>query len=167
MGVTFPNLPFRLLPVLDCSAVVATSLLVQFIGALGDLRGHVDQLPGHGGNAPAAASAAARASALLAAAARVTTWPLTGLQRSNVAPPLAATVRPPINSLTSFIASLQQIDALLRRLLCLAWYMRAVHDDSRNWDSAAFAPGRFPYYSQLSRPIAVWRQMYASHLRCP
>ena len=34
-----PNLPLCLPPVLSCSTVLAASLLVQFIGTLGDLRG--------------------------------------------------------------------------------------------------------------------------------
>ena len=48
MGFIFPNLPLRLLPVLNCSTVLAASLLVQFIGTLGDLRGHIDRFLGHG-----------------------------------------------------------------------------------------------------------------------
>ena len=52
-GLIFPNLPLRLLPVLNCSTVLAASLLVQFIGTLGDLRGHIDRFLGHGvKNAP-------------------------------------------------------------------------------------------------------------------
>ena len=53
MGFIFPNLPLRLPPVLNCSTVLAASLLVQFIGTLGDLRGHIDRFLGHGvKNAP-------------------------------------------------------------------------------------------------------------------
>jgi hypothetical protein len=53
MGFIFPNLPLRLPPVLNCSTVLAASLLVQFIGKLGDLRGYIDRFLGHGvKNAP-------------------------------------------------------------------------------------------------------------------
>ena len=48
MGLIFPNLVLRLLPVLSCSTVLAASLLVQFIGTFGDLRGHIDRFLGHG-----------------------------------------------------------------------------------------------------------------------
>ena len=37
-GFIFPNLPLRLLPVLQCWIALADSLLVKFIGTLGDLR---------------------------------------------------------------------------------------------------------------------------------
>src|ERR1035441_4454528 len=39
MGSNYSNLPLRLPPVLNCSTFLAASLLVQFIGTLGDLRG--------------------------------------------------------------------------------------------------------------------------------
>ena len=52
-GVISPDLPLRLLPVLNCSTVLAASLLIQFIGPFGDLRGHIDRSPSHGvKNAP-------------------------------------------------------------------------------------------------------------------
>ena len=38
MDFCFPNLALRLAPVLNGSTVLAASLLVQFIGTLGDLR---------------------------------------------------------------------------------------------------------------------------------
>ena len=52
MGFIFPNLPLRLPPVLNCSTVLAASLLVQFIGTLGDLRGQIDRFLGHGVQEP-------------------------------------------------------------------------------------------------------------------
>src|ERR1035438_7426220 len=52
-GFVFPNLPLRLFPVLNCSPVLAASLLVQFIGTRSDLRGYIERFPGHRvGNAP-------------------------------------------------------------------------------------------------------------------
>ena len=48
MEFIFPNLPLRLAPVLNCPTVLAISLLVQFIGTLGDLRGQIDRFFGHG-----------------------------------------------------------------------------------------------------------------------
>ena len=48
MGFIFPNILLRLPPVLNCSAVLTASLLVQFIGTLGDLRGHIDRFLVHG-----------------------------------------------------------------------------------------------------------------------
>src|ERR1017187_3512482 len=47
-GFMFPNLPLRLPPVLNCSAVLAASLLVKFIGTLGDLRGQINRFLSHG-----------------------------------------------------------------------------------------------------------------------
>ena len=38
MGFIFLDFPLRLLPVLNCSTVLAASLLLQFIGTLSDLR---------------------------------------------------------------------------------------------------------------------------------
>ena len=41
-GLIFPNLALRLKPVLTCLAIVAASLLVEFIGPFGDLRRQID-----------------------------------------------------------------------------------------------------------------------------
>ena len=57
----------------------------------------------HAGNAAWAAATAARASSTDAAAARVTTLPLTGLRRSKVAPARAGCGLPPISRLTSYM----------------------------------------------------------------
>ena len=57
------------------------------------------------GKAACAAATAASASSVDAAAARVTTFPVTGLRRSKVAPPRAACSLPPINRFTSYIAN--------------------------------------------------------------
>lgn len=52
-GLIFPNLPLRLKPVSTCLAIAAASLLVEFIGSLGNLRCHIDRFLGHGvKNAP-------------------------------------------------------------------------------------------------------------------
>src|SRR5208282_4066742 len=45
-GFIFPNLPLRLLPVLNCSTILAGSLLVEFIGSLGDLRRQIGRYVG-------------------------------------------------------------------------------------------------------------------------
>ena len=42
-GLIFPNLALCLKPVLSCLANAAASLLVEFIGSLGDLRRHLDR----------------------------------------------------------------------------------------------------------------------------
>ena len=53
MGLILPNLPLRLLPVLNGSPVLPASLLVQCVGTLGDLWSHIGRLPGDGvKNAP-------------------------------------------------------------------------------------------------------------------
>ena len=46
MGPTFPNLPLRLRPVLNRSTVLAALLLVELIGALGDLRRQIGRCLG-------------------------------------------------------------------------------------------------------------------------
>jgi hypothetical protein len=47
MGFIFADLALCLTPVLICSTVLAASLFVQFIGTLGDLRGHINRFLGH------------------------------------------------------------------------------------------------------------------------
>src|SRR5665811_2022396 len=49
MGFIFPNLLLRLYPVLICMTVLAASLFIEFIGALGDLRGHIGRFLGQKG----------------------------------------------------------------------------------------------------------------------
>ena len=46
MGFIFPNLALRLKPILTCLAIAAASLLVEFIGSLGDLRCKIERLLG-------------------------------------------------------------------------------------------------------------------------
>ena len=45
-GLIFPNLALRLEPVLICLAIAAASLLVEFIGSLGDLRRQIGRCLG-------------------------------------------------------------------------------------------------------------------------
>ena len=47
-GFRLPTFPLRLPPVLNGSTALAASLLVQFIGILSDLWGHIDRFLGHG-----------------------------------------------------------------------------------------------------------------------
>ena len=52
-GSFFSNLPLRLLPVLNCSTVLAAPLIIQFIRTLDDLRDYIDRFLSHGvGNEP-------------------------------------------------------------------------------------------------------------------
>ena len=45
-GLIFPDLSLRLKPVLTCLAIATASLLVEFIGLLGDLRCQIDRFLG-------------------------------------------------------------------------------------------------------------------------